>query len=195
MACDSLNRKAYICNLSSESGQSRCNRDTDYSFSVVNIDDFNVEIIVDLFDLVTSICPKSIGICGIAYNSSLRRTYVLTRRPQRYVIELDEHFAYLNHFYVCDASDDVVYGDIASFDNFILTCYWNNRESYYSNVVTFYDMQGSMVKTIELYGVSHIESIDFFHDMLIANFNDFSDGIETRIYGINLIQNYTKTEE
>lgn len=187
MTYNPYSQKIYICKLSSASGTTGCDRTCDYSFYVVDPTSFSLEQEIDLFDIVKDVCPESIGISGIAFNSSNNKLYVLTRKPKRYIIALNEDFSFYNAFYICDDSDDVLFGDIASFENYLVTCYWNMVESDLSNVVSFYDLTGKLVKEIDLFGITHIESIDRFGDKLIANFNDFYSGALTKVLSIDTL--------
>ena len=187
MTYNPLSQKIYICKLSSASGTTGCDRTCDFSFYVVDSISFELEQEVDLFDIVKNVCPDSIGISGIAFNCSNNKYYVLTRKPKRYIIALNEDFSFYSSFYICDDSDDILFGDIASFENYVVTCYWNMVESDLSNIVSFYDLTGKLIKEIELFGITHIESIDRYDNRLIANFNDFYSGAITKVFSIDAL--------
>lgn len=187
MAYNYLDKNLYICKLSSDSSTSGCDRDCDFSFYVVDSITFEILDEIDLYDIIKQVCPDSIGISGIAYNQKTQKIYVLTRKPKRFIIILNDDFSYNNSFFICDDSDDFLFGDISSFDDYIVTCYWNTKESDLSNIISFYDLSGNLVMDYEIYGITHIESIDKYNDRLLANFNDFSEGISTKIYAIDIL--------
>lgn len=184
LSCDQESQRLFICKFAAQSGTDGCDRDCDFSFYIVNASTFEIEQEIDLYDIVKSICPESIGIGGIAFNNKTKKLCVLTRKPQRFVIFLNDDFSYDSSFFICDDGGEVLFGDICSIDDYIVTCYWDWN---FSNVVSFYDMLGNNVKNIELSGITHIESVDFLNGKLLANFNDFSNEIDTRVYAVEPI--------
>ena len=186
MGYDPSTNRLFICKLSSLSGTDGCDLSCDYSFYIVDGTTFEIVQTINLYDVVTEVCPQSIGISGITYNSSNNKIYVFTRKPERYVIEINDDYSYSDSFFICEDNDEGLFGDIASFDDYILTCFWNTSKSDFSNIVSFYDLSGNFIRDVELFGVTHIESIDIYDGRLVANFNDLSSDAGTKVYSVPL---------
>ena len=185
MSYDEDQNKLYVCKFAANSSTDGCDRDCDFSLLLINADTFEIEQEIDLFDVVKGVCAESIGIGGVAYNNKSKQLCVFTRKPKRYIIFLDDNYAYESSLYICDDYGEVLFGDICWFDEYLVTCYWDWG---YSNLVSFYDCYGNMIKSIELTGITHIESIDFYENKLFASFNDFSNDIDTKVFAIEAHQ-------
>lgn len=185
---DSSSNKLYICKFAAESGTDGCDRTCDFSFYVVDADTFEIEKEIDLYNVVKGVCDDSIGIGGIAYNNETGKLCVLTRKPKRYIIFLNDDFTYDYSLYICDDNGEVLFGDICWLENYIAVCYWEWNQT---NTVSFYNLAGDNIDNIKIHGITHIESIDFYENRLIANFNDFSNDIDTKILAIESSNYYS----
>jgi len=179
MAYDRINNRVLICAMNSVSSTDKSS--SDYCLFECDVDNLDIVRIIDLENIVKSVCSDSIGICGVAYNSEINKICILTRYPKRYLIILNSNYTFFSSFYIDDFNQDITYGDITCDKNYIYTCYWNYKKNELENVINIYDWLGIFQRQILVNGITHIESLDISGNYIYANFNDFSECISMKV--------------
>ncbi len=144
----------------------------DFCLFVVDPDTLKIKRIVNLVNIILKINKDSVGISAVAYNEITDNYYVLTRYPERRIVTLTGDFEYVSDFPILFRSDPYLHGDICCDGEYLYTTAW--IRSGLENVVDIYTLEGELIETKEVNGLTHIEGIDRRNGRFYVNFIDFN---------------------
>ncbi len=144
----------------------------DFSLFIVDPETLNIIRLVNLQSIILGINPNSVGISAVAYNEITDNYYVLTRYPERRIVTLTGNFEYVSDFPILFRSDPYLHGDICCDGEYLYTTAWIRFGL--ENVVDIYTLEGELIETKEVNGLTHIEGIDRRNGRFYVNFIDFN---------------------
>ena len=182
-----------ICSLDGRSGKYKITGDQDYGFFIVDADTLELKRTLNIKDIVLGIAPDLCGVSEIAYNNVQKRYYVATHYPYRYIIVLNDDFTLNHYMYMRDFYDPYgLYGDMSCDDEHLYFCRWIIEQNQLLNVVDKYTLDGEYISSNYVYGITHIEAVAIDGNECYANFIDFSNKFDLKLYKFNLNDEYIR---